>query len=106
MKKMSDATLGIHLLEVEVTTRCNLHCSHCYNREEGIKDLPWREVKKIINFCQEEKVDTIVFTGGEAFLYPAFPKLVEYLSLLRREKKTIAQNSFTDKWNFSAEYAL
>ena len=36
-KGMLDVGLSMHMLGLEITTKCNLNCLHCYNR--GNKNL-------------------------------------------------------------------
>ena len=58
---MLDVKLSMHLLELEITTRCNLNCLHCYNRGEGNIDLPLEQVIKYINFANDNEVNTLIF---------------------------------------------
>lgn len=63
------------------TYRCNLSCTYCYNadvRQHSNSELPlesWcRIVDQIIPYAK-----TVVFTGGECFLYPDISRLIEYI---------------------------
>ena len=71
--------LSMHLLELEITTKCNLNCLHCYNRGEGNIDLPIDQIVKYINFANENEVNTVIISGGEACLHKDFKKICEYL---------------------------
>lgn len=77
--------LAMHLLELEITTRCNLNCLHCYNRGEGNIDLPLEQIIKFINFANDNEVNTLIFSGGEACLHKEFDKICEYLKENRKE---------------------
>ena len=79
-------SLGLHLLELEITTRCNLNCKHCYNRSFVKKDLEIKTITNFIDFCFENKVYTLVFTGGEACLHPKFEDITKYLKKKIDEK--------------------
>lgn len=79
MKKTYAASLGMHILEIEVTTRCNLNCKHCYNRGSPTRDLPFEEIIQLIDFAFLSNVKTLVITGGEACLHPKFRNIASYL---------------------------
>lgn len=55
---------------IELTSRCNLNCSHCYNANDSrpirdISDCDWVEV--IRNLCMKG-IGAITFSGGEPFI--------------------------------------
>ena len=54
MKEISDVKLHMHLLEMEITNRCNLNCAHCYNRGETKEDM-----LNTVKFLQDLKIDGI-----------------------------------------------
>lgn len=85
MKKTLDATLGMHILELEITSRCNLDCLHCYNRPQKNYDLPVREFKKFFNFSKKYNVSNFIVSGGEARMHPEFNKICSFIK--KREKK-------------------
>lgn len=66
---MIDVKLSMHILELEITTRCNLNCLHCYNRGYENMDMPYEQIIKYINFANENSVSTLVISGGEASLH-------------------------------------
>ena len=61
-------------VQLELTTKCNHKCIHCYNhwREESVKDrtLSEEEIEKIINNLKESEVSSLLITGGEPMLHP------------------------------------
>lgn len=85
MKKTSDATLGMHILELEITSRCNLNCLHCYNRPKKNYDLPVKEFKKFFNFSKKYNVSNFIVSGGEARMHPEFDKICSFIK--KRDKK-------------------
>lgn len=85
MNEISDVNLQMHLLEIEITNRCNLSCKHCYNRNETKIDMTLKEMIEYIKFANKHKVSTFVITGGEACLNVDLAKFLEYISENREE---------------------
>ena len=81
--------LWMHLLEIEITTRCNLNCKHCYNRENKNIDIPYDELIYYINFANDNNVSKLVISGGEACLHKDFKTLCEYMKKNRKKLKNI-----------------
>lgn len=70
-----------YLAMIELTTRCNLKCRHCYvaaGEEERINELPFDVMKEVINKLSKAGTKAIQFTGGEPLLYPWFSEILEY----------------------------
>jgi radical SAM protein with 4Fe4S-binding SPASM domain len=93
MQPMSGASLGMHLLEVEITTRCNFDCKHCYNRNRNITDMPVDRVLALLTFAQEKGVSSFVFSGGEASLHPQFDLLAETLLKIKPSLRLVLQTN-------------
>jgi len=93
MPQTADVKLGMHLLEVEITTRCNFNCQHCYNRNKEIVDMPVDEVLSLLAFAQEKGVSSFVVSGGEASLHPQFDSLAESLLKIRPNVRTVLQTN-------------
>ena len=77
--------LSMHMLELEITTKCNLNCLHCYNRENKNLDMPYQDIVKYINFANENTINTFTISGGEASLHPQFKKICAYLKKNRHK---------------------
>ena len=62
---------------LEITSKCNLRCLHCYN-ESGIlkNEISFELFKRLIDEF-DEKPD-ITFSGGEPLLHPDIWKMLEY----------------------------
>ena len=60
---------GLHILEIEVTKRCNLNCKHCYVGGNQAVDLDDELIKKTIIQANDMKVNRLVLTGGEPLLH-------------------------------------
>lgn len=59
---------GLHILEIEITRRCNLNCIHCYAGGNQKVDLHETHIKNIIEQANEIGVNRLVLTGGEPLL--------------------------------------
>ena len=64
--------LGIHLIVLELTTRCNLRCIHCYMDAGKSKDgeLTTSEWVKVIDEFSKLYKTKVTFTGGEPLIRP------------------------------------
>ena len=59
---------GLHILEIEITRRCNLNCIHCYAGGNQKIDLNETLIKNIIEQANDMGVNRLVLTGGEPLL--------------------------------------
>ena len=68
-------------LTIEVTSKCNERCIHCYLPNQ-IKDkgkvLSLEKIQSIIDDLIELKGSSITFTGGEAMLHPKLKEIIRY----------------------------
>lgn len=72
---MEKTDLGLQILEIEITDKCNTQCKHCYlGNARRHKTMPEKLLLKTLNECEKNKVARVIITGGEALLEP---KLVE-----------------------------
>lgn len=65
---------------IEVTTRCNFRCKHCY-RESGPlreEELDYKRLKSILPKLAQEGLRVVEITGGEPLLHP---KILSFLKL-------------------------
>lgn len=67
--KYRENTSGLHILEIEVTKRCNLDCKHCYVGGNQAVDLDDEWIEKTIIQANDMGVNRLVFTGGEPLLH-------------------------------------
>ncbi len=67
---------------IEVTSRCNLHCSHCYiNPVSGApkeSELNLAETTRILDEIADEGCLWLLLTGGEPFIRPDFLDIYTY----------------------------
>ena len=59
---------GLHILEVEITRRCNLNCIHCYAGGNQHVDLDEKYIRQTINQANDMGINRLVLTGGEPLL--------------------------------------
>lgn len=67
---------------LQITTRCNMHCKHCFLSATGAGiDLSYDLFKsRIIRKLTESKVKKVTLTGGEPLLNPAILDIVAMLN--------------------------
>ncbi len=68
------------LMNLELTTRCPLHCPQCYCDLHRGKDLPLETALKYIGQAVRLKIPFINLSGGETMVYPHLLKLIEACS--------------------------
>jgi MoaA/NifB/PqqE/SkfB family radical SAM enzyme len=58
-------------LQIELTSRCNEHCIHCYiPHESRDHDMDSSLLRSILDQCRDIGVEQIFFSGGEPMLHP------------------------------------
>ncbi len=68
----------LQTLHIEVTSKCNERCIHCYiPHEEKITQMDADLMLEVLRQCRAMGVLTVVFSGGEAMLHPAFTEFVK-----------------------------
>jgi len=85
--------LGIHILEIEITTRCNLNCKHCYNRNLKNIDFPLDKFEELYNFANKYRIWTFVISGGEALLHPRFEEVVAFIKRTPHNFRLVLQTN-------------
>jgi radical SAM protein with 4Fe4S-binding SPASM domain len=70
---------SLRYLELQITTRCNLQCKHCYLGSPVLSDLPLANIRQVImEFAQLQGL-RLILSGGEPMLHPDFWQLNEML---------------------------
>ncbi|MBA7574406.1 putative mycofactocin radical SAM maturase MftC [subsurface metagenome] len=74
----------ILVFQWHITDKCNLKCKHCYRSDNQIQDMPFSDVKRVIDELAEvsRKLDVIGlfgFTGGEPLLRKDIFEILDYL---------------------------
>jgi len=89
------ATIGI-----QITTRCNLSCTHCFVDPSG-EDIPVGLIEKIASSDGPARCPRLDFTGGEPTLHPRFAEILNILAE-RGRKFSLVSNG----WNFADFYRM
>lgn len=66
--------------DLAITYDCNNDCPHCYNEADRLKLAPLspEEWRRVIDRLVDVGVPHLIFTGGEATLYPDLPALIAH----------------------------
>ena len=65
------------MLNLELTTRCPLHCPQCYCDLHRGKDMPLERAMTLLQQAAEMGVANINLSGGETMVYPHLYELLE-----------------------------
>lgn len=78
---------------IEVTSKCNLACKHCYNNsgEDNLCDFEYEKLIDIIKDFEQNYVATITISGGEPLLYNKIWETLNYIK--NNTKMKVALNS-------------
>ena len=64
---------------VEITSKCNERCIHCYiPHEQKNTDIEYDMMIAALDQCKQLNVMTIIFSGGEPMLHPYFCDFLKY----------------------------
>lgn len=72
-------------LQLRLTRRCNLRCSHCYTSstpELHVDYFPIEHAKRITSEAIPLGLKFVTLIGGEPLIHPAFDALVEHIATL------------------------
>lgn len=69
-------------ITIELTSRCNFKCRHCYISDFTNKGLSLNEIEKVLDDARKLGTYTIVYTGGEVLLRKDF---IDIISLTRKK---------------------
>lgn len=70
-----------YLLNIELTNKCNLNCTHCYKEANchKINNIDLDDLSLLFSFLDSSNL-SVTLTGGEPTLHPKFEKVVELCS--------------------------
>ena len=86
------------IIGVQLTTRCNLRCEHCFVDCSG-NDLNLTTFGKIVSFAKAHNCPCLSFTGGEPTLHSKFSEIMKMLT-----ENHLKYTMVTNGWNFSDFY--
>jgi len=68
------------VLTFELVEKCNLLCSHCYNRSHAENSLimEWRKLPPLLEKLKNNGLEIVQFTGGEPMLHPDFNEILAF----------------------------
>jgi len=66
---------SLRYLELQITSRCNLRCRHCYLGNPPPVDMPLETVVSIMEQFEEMQGLRLLISGGEPMMHPEFPAI-------------------------------
>ena len=98
---------GPRRLTVELTNRCNLHCSYCLRDEDALHHdhaafLPVDLFARAIGDARELMgIEQVMFTGGEPTLHPRFGDIIAAVA-----DQSLKCSFVTNGWHFDRVWPL
>jgi len=87
---------------IEVTSRCNFYCKHCYmsahQQVDTTAEMSLAEIKTIISWANNSGVFRVDFTGGELFVRKDVKEILKFAA-----EKLMIVNIFTNGFSLNAE---
>lgn len=79
LEEYSKKTPFLQTFHIELTSKCNERCIHCYiPHEKKDTDIEYDLMLKALNQCKSMGVMTVIFSGGEPMLHPDFCDFFKY----------------------------
>ena len=67
---------------LEITRRCDLNCSYCYQTSDPSSDKTVNQVKNELEaILKIRKTDTVFISGGEPLLHPELENIVSMVKI-------------------------
>lgn len=70
---------SLRYLELQITSRCNLRCRHCYIGDTEAQELPVDQVRSVLREFERMQGLRVLLTGGEPLLHSRFDEINELL---------------------------
>lgn len=86
---------------IELTSKCNLKCSHCYNSSGGSNVLSVERVKEIIDDLEKLKCNFIIFSGGEPLTYNNLENVISYAKL-KHKVRIVTNGTLVNEENINS----
>lgn len=79
---------------IEITSRCNLRCKHCYNESGALrKELDMQAFTNAFEGIPDTEECSITLSGGEPLLHPLIWQFIEKLQQRKSKKNLIITNA-------------
>lgn len=82
---------------IELLTKCNLRCEHCYLPEHCDTGLETKKVKELLIELKELGVINVSLTGGEIFLRDDLFEIIEFARSLHMRVFLLSNGTLLDK---------
>lgn len=83
-------------VQLEITSRCNLWCKHCYGRQEfammDSEEVSFYQLAEFIQQMGRMNISNCFLSGGESFLHKHLPQIIEKIY----EQKICLSGIFTN----------
>ena len=93
-----EAKFGIQfsLVQLQLTGKCNMSCRHCRAVDQLKNDMPWKQIKKIVNFAKHygSSEFEIMLSGGEPLLHDNFEHVIGELRHADVQNITLTSNGY------------
>jgi len=90
---------SLRFLELQVTSRCNLACLHCYQGTASAVDLPLEAAVSIVGRLEEMGGLKLLISGGEPMLYPPIFELIDEIAGRSLRRILITNGTLIDNRN-------
>ena len=77
---------SLRYLELQLTSKCNLRCRHCYLGDVSERELSMVQVRSVLREFEEMQGLRVLLTGGEPLLHTRFDEINEMLPDLSLRK--------------------
>lgn len=68
----SSSVPSLRYLELQISNRCNLFCTHCYLGDPGVKDMPLADVRETMRQFEHMQGLRLLLSGGEPMMHREF----------------------------------
>lgn len=91
---------SLRYLELQLTSRCNLRCMHCYLGEPAPADLTFSHVCSVLDEFEDMQGLRVLFSGGEPMAYPQIRRLNEALPRYMFRKVLLTNGTLIREANY------
>ena len=93
---------SLRYLELQLTSRCNLTCKHCYLGKPTKAALSLSQVMSVLEEFERMQGLRVLFSGGEPLLYPHLEALNKALPRFALRKVLLTNGTLIREGNFPA----